>query len=1158
MKTILTKIILLALCLVLLFTLAACGDKDEKDEGGDPTPCVHADADRNDKCDKCGADYKAPDIIPGAPSGCSHVPGDAVVENEEEGNCLSEGSYDEVVYCTVAGCGAEISRTIKKTDRADHTVGDCIIETKKEATCYECGLYDEVYCCTLCGEEISRGEKEIGTLPHTPGVAVAENTVPATCTVDGHYEEVRYCTVPECGAEVSRELKTVAAAGAHTPATPVIENNEAASCFAGGSYDEVVYCSVTGCGAEISRVGKTLPATGAHTPAAPISENIVPATCTADGSCDEVVYCSTPGCSAELSRENKIITSPGHTPASAVAENTVPATCYAEGSYEAVVYCSASGCNHEISRTYEVIEKAAHTPASAVTENNVPTTCYAEGSYDEVVYCSVTECRDEISRTHRTVDKIGHTPAEAVRENVSPASCTAEGSYEEVVYCSVELCGAELSREAKTLPVEDHGYQGYYCGDCRAPRPASVGLQFTSNGDGTCHVSGIGSCTDEVIVIPETSPYDGTVVGIKSAFGPYDRVRSVYMPDTVTYIGDYAFFDCIALESIVISDSVKSIGNSAFSECENLASVIIGSGVEVIGSYAFEGCTALKSVNIPAAATEIGYNAFKDCTALEEVIFEAVGMDALAEGACAFTMAGTEGPGIRLVIGKDVKSVPANLFYPYPELVGGAKLVSVEFEAGSVCESIGAWAFPASDITSIVIPDSVKSIGDFAFYMCDELSSLHIGEGLSSMEQFTLVGCDALAEISVDADNAAYKNIDGNHLCTKDGKVLIKYAVASSATSFTVPDGVEKISEYAFAYATALRELRIADTVTEIGNKAVSGCTALVTLDLGEGVKTIGESAFSACTALKSIDIPASVTSIGYLAFRYCTSVELLRFNAAEANDFGLRDFVFEGLGSETGGVRVVIGKDCKRVPAYLLFYYNTNETTGDYAYNIASLEFEGYSTCKSIGEYAFYGCAAIRKLVIPDTVEKIEAYAFMCCSGITDVTLGTSLKEIGTGAFYGCYRLCLVRDGSEALEITAGDMANGKVAYYALHVAPITDNTIDVERDGDGFVYFLGFDGKLYLVGYEGDSTDVVLPAVALYGESYVIYKHAFRYRTDITSVVIGTVVEEIQGGAFAYCSNLDEIKYRGTEEEWNALTKGAGWNSMAGDCTLTYNYEE
>ncbi len=140
-----------------------------------------------------------------------HTPGEAVRENEVDSTCYAEGSYDEVVYCSVEACKHEISRTEKTIDKKEHTPAEAVRENEVDSTCYAEGSYDEVVYCSVeaCKHEISRTSKTIEKKNHTPGEAVRENEVDSTCYAEGSYDEVVYCSVEACKHEISRTEKTI-------------------------------------------------------------------------------------------------------------------------------------------------------------------------------------------------------------------------------------------------------------------------------------------------------------------------------------------------------------------------------------------------------------------------------------------------------------------------------------------------------------------------------------------------------------------------------------------------------------------------------------------------------------------------------------------------------------------------------------------------------------------------------------------------------------------------------------------------------------------------------------------------------------------------------------------------------------------------------------
>ena len=141
-----------------------------------------------------------------------------------------------------------------------------------------------------------------------------------------------------------------------------------------------------------------------------------------------------------------------------------------------------------------------------------------------------------------------HVAGSVVVENNVAADCVNAGSYDNVVYCAT--CGEELGRETVTVPALGHDFVDRTCtacGECQV----SEGLEFTSNGDGTCYVSGIGACKDTDLIIPTTAPNGEQVTGIgDNAFYCYFDLTSVTIPNGVTSIGERAFSGCTGLTNI--------------------------------------------------------------------------------------------------------------------------------------------------------------------------------------------------------------------------------------------------------------------------------------------------------------------------------------------------------------------------------------------------------------------------------------------------------------------------------------------------------------------------------------------------------------------------------------------------------------------------------
>ena len=167
------------------------------------------------------------------------------------------------------------------------------------------------------------------------------------------------------------------------------------------------------------------------------------------------------------------------------------------------------------------------------------------------------------------------------------------------------------------------------------------------------------------------------------------------------------------------------------------------------------------------------------------------------------------------------------------------------------------------------------------------------------------------------------------------------------------------------------------------------------------------------------------------------------------------------------------------------------------------------------IGSYAFYNCVGLTRVIVPDSVTNIDTYAFYGCSHLMSVTVGKGVTSIADRAFYGCRNLVEVIDRSP-LNITRDYYANGGVGYYAIEIHS-GDSKLS-EKDG---YYLYNYDGEnVYLVWYDGDGGDIVIP----YGVT-VIRSSAFSRCSRLTSVIIPDSVKTIGDDAFYECYGLTSV---------------------------------
>ncbi len=321
-----------------------------------------------------------------------------------------------------------------------------------------------------------------------------------------------------------------------------------------------------------------------------------------------------------------------------------------------------------------------------------------------------------------------------------------------------------------------------YAGDLSGDMPDNEIWYLSTNGEkAVCNYDCFG-----VQILSETYSGGKGVIKLSGPAKIIDRcafesnLRSIRIPESVTKIGESAFFNCLNLKEITIPNSVTYMGKGAFSTCYALTKVKISENITTIDESVFYGCENLKEITIPGSVTSIGNSAFSYCISLESI-----------------------------TIPQSVGHLGSNAFYACTNLKSitlSESLTTIEISMFSGC----------TGLTSIKIPSSVKSIGSSAFSDCTSLKNVVIPEGVETIGRDAFEGCTGLTSVKIPSSVES-----------------IEYSTFFRCTSLSdvvISEGVETIGGNAFKGCTGLTSINIPSSIKLIDYSAFSDCTNLNTV----------------------------------------------------------------------------------------------------------------------------------------------------------------------------------------------------------------------------------------------------------------------------------------------------------------------------------------
>ena len=444
----------------------------------------------------------------------------------------------------------------------------------------------------------------------------------------------------------------------------------------------------------------------------------------------------------------------------------------------------------------------------------------------------------------------------------------------------------------------------------------------------TCSIRKYTGKANNVTVPSKINGYKVTRIG-DMAFAGNSKIRSVKLPKKVTSIGKKAFTRCKNLKKINLPDNITTIGTDAFYDCGKLTIPAVPAKLKKAGAYAFMDCK-VKKFTFTSNMKELDKEAFTRCDIGEFTIsrdvdnfdsdtlwgvqFDKISVDNANKkydsrdncNALIETATNT------LLVGSNTTAIPSTV-------------TAIDKDAFSNCDRI----------KEIYIPDSVKTIGERAFF-CTGLEKINIPKDLQKTDLLKIIKSDSLSSISVSEGNPFYDSRDNcngvidtesnllvlackNTVIPATVKAIDSFAYMTTPLELIIPEGVVNIENWAFKDIKTLEKITLPSSLNYIGKDAFRGCENLREVNIQEGLTIIGDGSFFACDKLEKITLPSTLVSIGWEAFSDCDSlteiyipknVKNIDFKSAFNNCFLLERITIDPenqyFKSEKNGLKVI------------------------------------------------------------------------------------------------------------------------------------------------------------------------------------------------------------------------------------------------------------
>ena len=641
-------------------------------------------------------------------------------------------------------------------------------------------------------------------------------------------------------------------------------------------------------------------------------------------------------------------------------------------------------------------------------------------------------------------------------------------------------------------------------------------------------------------------------------------------------------------ESVAYNDntySVTKIEERTFSDCSDLTSIVIPNSVTKVGHYSFWNCTSLKELYIEdgEGVLKIGYNNNDDflvgtalfCDSPLETLYLGRNLSCYPSALYCFSPFIGKSTLTSVTISNSVTRIGGEAF----EGCTGLTSIEIPNSVTSIC----GYAFSGcTGLTSVVIGNSVTSIEDEAFYGCTGLKTIINFSNLTFSE-----GSEDYGYVAYYADkvhNGPIGSIEGDFIFDKPNDVNTLVGYLGNATELTLPADYNGenyvIGANVFKGKTRITGVTIPNSVTSIGNSAFSDCTGLTSITIPNSVTSIGNQAFENCTELKKAIWLTNTPPSGYknvgATYNYVANNEYSGLSNVKVYSYLSSIFEVDGVKyvpvspaertcdaidcayNDTTSVDIVIGKtvsykgismNVKEIMPYALYAnekiksvkFENEGNIGDYAFSgCTALQTADISNEGNIGDYAFTGCTTLQTADISNE-GNIGDYAFSGCTALQTADISNE-GNIGDYAFSGCTALTTAnisnkgsigeyafKNSFKANASTVTISNKGYVGNYAFSGCTALQNA-DISNEGNIGDY--AFSGCTALqtadISNKGNIGDYALSgcnnlAEATLGDSVTsIGTEAFSNCTTLGNIVIPDAVTSIGNKAFSGCSAL------------------------------------